>query len=368
MVNYLPKKKRAVYEREFTLKHVLQNLQGYRLATGDVDSQKLDVSRQNHGDDEGRVYGALIEGAGEISSKRSRTNQEKFQGIEPKRRKRRKRRKHKRLATDCGKDSSFKGASLQSKNEASNPADISEVPCPGSSSLRILAAYSSEGEGDSSSDGHSELRADGKEEDQVAKTVEERLPVPPVIHAMFEKEETSQSEEKLQSNEVARTSFWDSGDVCDNLGYFDADDMTSEEERSPPNLETVQSKNLEACELTSYTCWKCSNVGHLPQDCTVQVSKTAGLPGACRGKGVSTKVKISKSLQGLYAICREIKAGRKGQSCAECGTHSNLACCLDCRSVLCDGRGHLASHLLSHTSHKMLFSFKLGRLVRSAKF
>ena len=75
--------------------------------------------------------------------------------------------------------------------------------------------------------------------------------------------------------------------------------------------------------LSSYQCWKCNNVGHLAQDCTVSV-------GGRASREATGRQNISQPLQSLYASCRVI-ASKKGQRCAECGVHSNLACCLDCR-------------------------------------
>lgn len=127
------------------------------------------------------------------------------------------------------------------------------------------------------------------------------------------------------------------------MGYFEAESFLSDEvqdpvlrSRVPPDHPTnsgagavCRKWNEEKGQwvfgesvLSSYTCWKCNNVGHLAKDCTVVVAggQTTGSVG----------VKITKSLQALYATCREIK-GKKGQWCSDCGMHSNLACCLECR-------------------------------------
>ena len=77
-----------------------------------------------------------------------------------------------------------------------------------------------------------------------------------------------------------------------------------------------------------------------------------------------------------FFSCKDIRSLGRG-SCAECGIHSNLVHCLDCRynifsilifkicfsSIFCDGRGHLSRHLSAHPSHKTLYSYKLDKLV-----
>ena len=40
-----------------------------------------------------------------------------------------------------------------------------------------------------------------------------------------------------------------------------------------------------------------------------------------------------------------------------------MFCCAQCSVVLCDGRGHLASHLSQHSTHNTLYSHKLRRMV-----
>lgn len=197
-----------------------------------------------------------------------------------------------------------------------------------SNSLRLLANYS----GSSSSENDSDHERQKKSRSQK----EGPLPIPSAIHEMFEAEVGVN--EKSDHCERERLFFRGNS----SLGFFEAEELSSSEDEvrgefsaglkqsGPGNSHTLEPRDTrrtredsELC-LTSYTCWKCSNVGHLPQDCTVRVS--AGREGG----GVRTKV--PKAIQALYAACREIK-GKKGQRCADCGVHSNLACCLDCRYV-----------------------------------
>ena len=44
---------------------------------------------------------------------------------------------------------------------------------------------------------------------------------------------------------------------------------------------------------------------------------------------IYTQLRIPGELKSLYAKCRELQK-RKTDHCAECGVHSNLACCLEC--------------------------------------
>lgn len=229
---------------------------------------------------------------------------------------------------------------LQTRTKESPKAplrDEGERAPLGSSSLRLLATYS--GSSDSSDD------ADGE---GIQKNSNDTLPIPSAIHDMFETGlgVSSETLDRHEEKGVSVISFWDSPGDDDgrSLGYFEAGESSSSGEdsrrergngvlRSDAGNEELRGDkvarwNLEDSELclTSYTCWKCNHVGHLPQDCTVRVSTGAG------GQGGGVKEKVPKTLQLLYATCREIRS-KKGQWCADCGVHSNLACCLDCRYV-----------------------------------
>lgn len=219
---------------------------------------------------------------------------------------------------------------LQTRTEKSPLKD--EGAPPGSSSLSLLATYS--GSSDSSDD-EGLRRSSNSQKDT--------LPIPSAIRDMFETGLGISSEKHDHHEEEGVGSFWDSPDGSGrSLGYFEAGDGDSsssgEDSRGEHDNGLLQSDaerggevakrdlgDPELC-LTSYTCWKCNHVGHLPQDCTVRVS--TGARG--QGRGGGAKAKVPKTLQLLYADCREIRS-KKGQWCADCGVHSNLACCLDCR-------------------------------------
>jgi len=58
---------------------------------------------------------------------------------------------------------------------------------------------------------------------------------------------------------------------------------------------------------------------------------------------------------------------KKDVQCATCCITSNLAYCLDCDTVYCDGRGHLTTHLKNNPTHQTFFSYKLQRQIRCCK-
>ena len=194
-------------------------------------------------------------------------------------------------------------------------------------SLGMLAAYRDSSDESSEEDTHEQGQ--------------KRLPIPASIESMFQ-ERQSETQDTAEKNEsfVFATSVGESS----HLGFFGEEESDEEEAcetKSVPGSSAEIKQGIVGhshgvtkrwseekaqwifgdSELTSYTCWKCSNVGHLPKDCTVAVS---------HGQVAGSKVKVPRSLQALYATCRELRS-KKEQHCADCGVHSNLACCLDCR-------------------------------------
>lgn len=203
----------------------------------------------------------------------------------------------------------------------STPAQPTESPdkTPSSSSLSMLSAYA-----DSS---------DGDEKDE---TGVQSLTVPQVIREMFLGNVSYPNElsKPLRTAELEEVSS-----EGDQTGFFGSHGWESSPENKTAadvhhHSPDLTLSDVSKCSwtnectnnipsLSTYLCWKCSKVGHLPEDCTVAMS--AKTQNGARSK----KIKISAELQTHYARCREIK-GRKGSSCAECGIHSNLACCLEC--------------------------------------
>ncbi len=134
-----------------------------------------------------------------------------------------------------------------------------------------------------------------------------KLEVPPVIRDMF-------SDDKPESSLKTET---DNYEMSGQIGYFDGGGSSSDEEGTV-KFPQEPSITTPSVPLSTYVCWKCNNVGHLPKDCTVTV-----------GTRAQSKTKLSSELRTHYDQCNKIKA-KKGSRCAECGIHSNLASCLEC--------------------------------------
>lgn len=286
------------------------------------------ISSHHSGNDDGRVYGALITGAANPPSSGSRTAAEHTQTTAGRKRGRKRHRKRKRTSNLSSTDSGGRPLPSSLDSSSSRPhakdefAHSNEVA---SGSLGLLTAY-----GDSSGTDSDSKRCD--------KDSRQRLAIPAAIEGMFEDKDSVSSEEKTES-----FLFHTSAGEGSHLGFFGEESLSDEEVRTKPkgmpsgkkaesDHRVVSKKWSEGkgqwifgeSELSSYTCWKCSNVGHLAEDCTVSVHR-----GEVGGGG-RVKVKVPRSLQVLYATCREIR-GERGQRCADCGVHSNLACCVDCR-------------------------------------
>ena len=179
------------------------------------------------------------------------------------------------------------------KNQSSPPgvASSSKKHQPASSALSMLSTYSDSEDGDKY---------------EIPSTIVNMLP-------------ENVPEENVSSDDEI---------VGGQLGYFDIGSSSGSDEGhtgssqqklsvSTPTGSSIQ--EITPTEpLSNYVCWKCSNVGHLPQDCTVSVIGTK-----------RSKVKLSSELRSHYDRCHKIKK-RKGDRCAECGIHSNLASCLEC--------------------------------------
>ncbi|KAJ1390125.1 hypothetical protein SESBI_37741 [Sesbania bispinosa] len=84
-------------------------------------------------------------------------------------------------------------------------------------------------------------------------------------------------------------------------------------------------------------------------------------------EGCNRSSSIPKDLLGLYRRCHQIGKDLLAGNCNVCRSSSNLATCLDCSIVLCDGAGHLDEHIRTHASHQKYYSHKLKRLVKCCK-
>ena len=282
------------------------------------------------GDDEGRLYGALITGAGKLPSTTKVTSKpgDVCGGGDRKRTRKRRRKRRKNLSvTDKVQQGEIESMSGQELEEP--PAhEAASIDVDTFSNL-VAACYDS-----SDSNSNNEL-----DSSRGAK-LKEHYHIPTEIQGMFEENELeiSESVEKVDKDKKLPLNF----DGGETLGFFQSADSSSSDDGIESSSYTGSSHKgimkgklprkwdgkkaqwvYGASKLSSYTCWKCSNVGHLPQDCRISVGDgTTARP--CK------EDKIPQSLQSLYATCREIKR-KKGQRCAECGLHSNLAYCLDCR-------------------------------------
>jgi len=126
--------------------------------------------------------------------------------------------------------------------------------------------------------------------------------------------------------------------------------------------------------LSSYKCWQCKRVGHLPQDCTVKTGNSTiesvfdgGQSRVPHNQQRNSQGSVySSSLKEYYKRCQKLRES-KDVRCSECGVRSNLAYCFECGLVLCDGRGHLIDHLLEYPSHTKLYSYKLQRQIKCCK-
>ncbi|GMH29837.1 hypothetical protein Nepgr_031680 [Nepenthes gracilis] len=123
--------------------------------------------------------------------------------------------------------------------------------------------------------------------------------------------------------------------------------------------------------LCTYECWKCHNPGHLAEDCLVTKShlqhgsstKTCGQFAV----GPKSSTTISRNLRGLYRRCHQIRENMTNAKCNACHNSLTLATCLDCSTISCDRTGHLYSHIISHSSHRLIYSHKLQQLVKCCK-
>jgi len=201
------------------------------------------------------------------------------------------------------------------------------------------------------------------------------LPIPAAIRELYEEEPSTENTEEHQSTKETesdvRASTMDS-DSDSSLNYFELTNSTSEDEEEKEQEQEEEEKEQEEEEeeeekeaksgsqlgnfsgtpgkdlipavtkkwsddkaqwlfgpsqLSSYSCWKCSNIGHLAQDCTVVGSHSVSASSG--SKPGTTRPKIPREVQALLATCRDIRL-KKGHRCADCGIHTNLAACLDC--------------------------------------
>lgn len=178
------------------------------------------------------------------------------------------------------------------------------------------------------------------------------LPIPEAIHDLYaddnppvvmlsEKQTDQEKSHTLESSEEETLGFFQSCSEEEEDDDYNNDGrtltsvslMAPSGERIPEVTKRWSEKSAQwlfgPSQLSSYTCWKCSHVGHLAQDCTVAVRDGVGVSDSGAEAGGTARARIPRSVQNLLAACREIKR-KKGQRCADCGIRSNLVSCLDC--------------------------------------
>lgn len=297
------------------------------------------------GEDIGEVYGQLIT----CKTRTSPTTPQKTTGTSRKRKKRRKRATSAlSLATSGKRDS--KNAEIQDRTKLLSStgegmgldSDTSTQPSSSvGSSLLVPYGDSGGSSGESDTGGSSG-----------------HLPIPAAILDMYESDNKSVAmlpKEQVGKFEEVKLPTLDS-DEDETLGFFEPVDSYSEQDDDdgddtnnggllpmapsggaiPEVTKHWSAKKAQwvfgQSQLCSYTCWKCSNVGHLAQDCTVAVRGSGsgvGSKGSGSLAGGLSQMRIPQSVQDLLATCREVRR-KKGQRCADCGLLSNLVSCLDC--------------------------------------
>ena len=254
----------------------------------------------------------------------------------------RRKRKRKRKKLRQSKVSSLL---VEHKTDLEHVSKEEEAPLP------ALVSY-----GDSS--GSSEVSEDGHEDSSSVQKSTGPLPIPSAIQRLYETENSGTRDKPIPKEEErkaqldSRSTTWDS-DSDDALGYFECVDSSSGEdekedkelyplvegtEETEPTTKSVSDVSKTWSEkksqwlfgpsqLSSYTCWKCNNVGHLAKDCTVASGHFEVFSG--KSKMESSAARIPQEVQKCLALCKEMRR-KKGQRCAECGIHGNLVGCLDC--------------------------------------
>lgn len=357
MNSFNNKRPAYMYAKGFKLDKFLGNLQGYKIATGQVSKDEFKDVSKKYGSDEGAVFGALITNAsGNFLN----------EGIKREKQAKKRRRKIRKPNMDkiedatpesnssseplpLGEPLSIPAALLAYEGCSTSNDDDSKMYKSGSSSSSSSCSGSDDGVGDVDFFGLSSKQEKSRLENSTNKTSGES------------------SNEETSVRLVSQTNQ-------DRLRCH----QKIKAERQPIVWDSTQLKfNNPISTLSSYKCWKCSRVGHLPHDCTVQISNSlqgSSINTGQGGEGVEDYRKqknskgsyYSKSLKEYFKRCQKLRESTDVK-CSDCGGRSNLAYCFECGLTLCDGRGHLIDHLLEYPTHTKLYSYKLQRQVKCCK-
>lgn len=352
-----------MYAKGFKLDKFLGNLQAYKIATGQVNKNELKNISERFGSDEGAVFGTLITNASSSSKIEGKIGQP------PAKRRRRKRRKQNKKE----KDEESSDPTVSKSNSGSLPLTLDE---PLAIPLALLAYKDCDSSDDdvnnfkdTQKDGHSSSTTDEGDDSDEGET------------DFFGLNSNQKEIKSSKSKNSPKT-----GGESSNR-YTTTKSQEKEEKRQLKPVNHTENKmqvwdktkfkyKEQSSILSSYKCWRCRRVGHLPQDCTVQTfSSTVGstgqhseLPYSCNNGQQKTSQGpfYSSSLKEYYKRCQKLRES-KDAKCSDCGVRSNLAYCFECGLILCDGRGHLIDHLMEYPSHTKLYSYKLQRQIKCCK-
>ncbi|EDV22489.1 uncharacterized protein TRIADDRAFT_59127 [Trichoplax adhaerens] len=342
----LHKQKAYMYAKEFNLRSIRDNLQAYNLVTRQFDQRDIESNVNIHRLDKGKVYGSLIT----MQRHPLMDTKESTPTVKRKQRRRKRRKKNSGTKTVTNSDNTGMKPVGSTESHVKNHKEHLKLPDIFRSGTTAIEM----------------------ESENFAKV-------------------TPNDDTEIRSSYFGLVSYSSSSneasDACESCNNFSNDRIASvcrpkSEIRTSGKTETSSETEeydftnnnwrKSHSNLSSFKCWKCKRIGHLANDCTVTPNIDRSLPLASNNnsyqRGINTfnKRHASSKLIHLYRKCRKIRK-LKDPSCIRCGTDTNVALCLDCDTMFCDGNGHLVDHLLEHPDHNKLFSFKLRRLIKCCK-
>lgn len=352
----------CMYAKGFKLDKFLGNLQGYKIATGQVSEDEFRRISDKYGSDEGAVFGSLITNAS--GSYKNKGIQQEEQDMETRTRRKRRRR---RRRDNSGKDDETVSAETAVPKLNSHLLLTDE---PLTIPPALLDAFNDYGSSDDNStksdkDGNCSTTSNSETDDTDDQDFFG-------LSCKIKRSKSDQSTLKTSSEKPNKTSA--SIVSLNNQERMQTNHLNLPEKQQAIWDHAKLKYKDPVNPLSSYKCWKCRRVGHLPEDCTIKsrnlVTESASDVGQFRGgrsqQGNSKGSFYSSVLKDYYKRCQKLR-NAKDAKCSDCGLRSNLAYCFECGLTLCDGRGHLINHLLEYPSHTKLFSYKLQRQIKCCK-